>query len=143
MSGSLCTCEVSQAQLLKAMLPFLLVVDHHSQGILILIQRGASDDTQVVQWQVAELVESNKDVACHLFDSLRGGKKMCKVEKNADFRKSFFFSCSECYQGCNSGAEVCLLVELVTMTAVAQLEQKTGVKNELILDLRHIHYRNR
>lgn len=37
MSDSLCTCEVSQAQFLKAMLPIPLIVDHDSQGILVLI----------------------------------------------------------------------------------------------------------
>lgn len=39
-----CTCKVCQAQFLKAMLPVLHVVDHHSQGVLVLVQCGAPDD---------------------------------------------------------------------------------------------------
>lgn len=51
------TCEVSQAQLLKAVLPVFLVVDHYSQGVLVLVQLVAPDDAQVVQGQMAEPVD--------------------------------------------------------------------------------------
>lgn len=61
-----------KAQFLQAMLPLLLVVDHHSQSVLVLVQRGASDDAQMVQRQAAELVDGEQDVACHLPDRLQG-----------------------------------------------------------------------
>lgn len=73
-----CTCEVGQAQLLQAVLPIHLVVDHDGQRVLVLVQRGASDDPQVVQWQSAELVESYQDVARHLPDGLREKEKKRK-----------------------------------------------------------------
>lgn len=81
MSDSLCTCEVSQTQFLKAMLSIPLIVGHDSQGILVLIQCAASDDAQVVQWEAAELIDSKKDVPCHLLDRLRGKKKEQGREK--------------------------------------------------------------
>lgn len=67
----LCTCEVCQAQFLEAVLPVLLVVDHHGQSVLVLVQRVASDDAQLVQGQAAELVDGEQDVARHLPDRLR------------------------------------------------------------------------
>ena len=54
------------------MLSILLIVDHHSQGVLIFIQCGASDDAQVVQRQAAELVDGKQDVTCYLSDRLQG-----------------------------------------------------------------------
>lgn len=59
-----------QAQFLQAMLPVLLVVDHYSQSVLVLVQCGASNDAQMVQRQAAELIDSEQDVACHLLDRL-------------------------------------------------------------------------
>lgn len=47
-----------QTQFLQAMLPILLVVDHYSQSVPAFIQHGASDDTQIVQRQATELVDS-------------------------------------------------------------------------------------
>lgn len=52
------------------MLPILLVVHHYSQSILILIQCVASNDTQMVQRQAAELINCEQDVARHLPDRL-------------------------------------------------------------------------
>ena len=68
-----------QAQFLKAVLPLLLVVDHHSQSELVLIQRVAPDNTQPVQRQTAKLVEGKQDVACHLPDRL-WYQKTCEKE---------------------------------------------------------------
>lgn len=67
---TVCTCEVCQAQFLQAMQPVHLVVDHDSQRVLVLVQRGASDDAQVVHGQSAELVDGYQDVARHLPDGL-------------------------------------------------------------------------
>ena len=58
------------------MLPVLLVVDHHSQSVLVLVQCGASDDAQVVQRKAAELVDSEQYVAGHLPDRLQSLKKL-------------------------------------------------------------------
>lgn len=69
---------MSQAQLLESMLPILLVVDHYGQSVFVLVQLGASDDTQVVQRQAAELIDSQQDVPCHLSDGLSGYKSITK-----------------------------------------------------------------
>lgn len=60
---------------MEAMLPVLLVVDHHSQSVAALVQRGASDDAQVVEREATELVDSEQDVARHLSDGLKKKKK--------------------------------------------------------------------
>lgn len=69
-SELLCTCEVCQAQFLKAILPVLLVVEHQRQSVLVLKEFDSSDDAQLVQRQAAELIGHNQDVACHLPDRL-------------------------------------------------------------------------
>lgn len=81
------TCQVCQAQLLEAMLPILLVVDHHSQGILVIIESVASDDAELVQRKTAELVQRKQDVACHLFNGLQTKtfRKTFKRLKKYDF----------------------------------------------------------
>lgn len=56
------------------MLPVLPVVDHYGQSVVVIVQHIASDDTQVVQRQTAELVDGQQDVTCHLPDRLVGLK---------------------------------------------------------------------
>lgn len=63
---------MSQAQFLKPMLPVFPVVDHYGQSVLIVVQRVASDDAQVVQGQTAELADGQQDVTRHLSDRLSG-----------------------------------------------------------------------
>lgn len=63
---------MSQAQLLKAVLPVFLVVDHYGQSVLVLVQHISSDDAQVVQGQTAEPVDGQQDVTRHLPDRLLG-----------------------------------------------------------------------
>lgn len=67
-----------EAQLLQSVLAVLLVVDEHRQCEASLVQSGASDDAQVIQWQAAELVHSDQDVACHLPDRLQGAAERGK-----------------------------------------------------------------
>lgn len=74
------TCKVCQAQLLKTMLPIFLIIDHDGQSVLVLVQTGAPDDTQVVQGQAAELIDGEEDVASHLLDGLQGLK--CRNKEN-------------------------------------------------------------
>lgn len=64
------------------MLTVFLVVDEDGQGEAILVQHGASDDTQVIQWQAFELVHSDQDVACHLPDGLQRAAERGKEMKN-------------------------------------------------------------
>lgn len=50
------TCEVAQAQLPQAVVPVPPVVEEDSQRVASLVQFGATDDPQVLQRQVVELI---------------------------------------------------------------------------------------
>ncbi len=65
------TCEVSEAQLLQAVVPVSPVVEEDGQRVASLVQFGASDDAQVLQRQLLELVESHQHVAGHFSDWLQ------------------------------------------------------------------------
>lgn len=69
------TCEVCQAELSKAVWTLFLVVDHHSQGVVAIVQSGASDDAEVVQRDAAELVDSKQNVARHFLNRLNTNKE--------------------------------------------------------------------
>lgn len=66
------TCEVCQAELLKAVLAVFFVVEHHSQGVAVLIKIVAPDHTQVIERETAELIHSEHNVACHFLYRLQG-----------------------------------------------------------------------
>lgn len=65
------TCEVAQAQLPQAVVAIPSVVEEDGQRIATLVQRDASDDPQVLQWQVVKLVERHQHVASHFSDGLQ------------------------------------------------------------------------
>lgn len=69
------TCEVAEAQLLQAVVPVPPVVEEDGQRVASLVQFGASDDAQVLQRQMFELVEGHQDVTGHFSYRLHGGKK--------------------------------------------------------------------
>lgn len=65
------TCEVAQAQLPQAIVAVPSVVEEDSQRVATLVQCDASDDPQVLQRQVVELVERHQHVAGHFSDGLQ------------------------------------------------------------------------
>lgn len=69
------TCEVAQAQLPQAVVAVPPVVEEDGQRVAALVELGAADDPQVLQWQVVELVEGHQYVAGHLSDGLGHKKK--------------------------------------------------------------------
>lgn len=69
------TCEVAQAELPQAVVSVPSVVEEDGQRIATLVEFGASDDPQVLQRQIVELVESHQHVAGHFSDWLHGNKK--------------------------------------------------------------------
>lgn len=62
------TCEVAQSELPQAVVPVPPVVEEDGQRVATLVQFGASDDPEVLQWQVVELVESHQHVAGYFSD---------------------------------------------------------------------------
>lgn len=69
------TCEVAQAQLPQAVVAVSSVVEEDGQRISTLVQCDASDDPQVLQRQVVELVERHQNVASHFSDGLQNQNK--------------------------------------------------------------------
>lgn len=68
------TCEAAKAQLLQPVVAVPPVVEEDGERVAALVQRGASDDAQVLQRQVLELIQRHQDVAGHLSDGLQGEK---------------------------------------------------------------------
>ena len=62
------TCEVAQAELPQPVVAVPSVVEEDGQRVATLVQFGASDDPEVLQRQVVELVESHQHVAGHFSD---------------------------------------------------------------------------
>lgn len=67
-------CEVAQAQLPQAEVSITSVVEKNSKGVPVLVELVSTDDPQVLQGQVVELVQSHQHVACHLSDRLQTHK---------------------------------------------------------------------
>ncbi len=64
------TCEVFQTQLTQAKISITSVVEEDCKGVPVLVQLGSSDDPQVLQRQVVELVQGHQHIACHFSDWL-------------------------------------------------------------------------
>ncbi len=66
------TCQVLEAELSKAEVSISSVVEKDGQGVASFIQFSASDDSQVLQRKIVELIQSHQHVTRHFTDGLRG-----------------------------------------------------------------------
>lgn len=72
------TCKVPEAELAQSKMAVSAVVEEDGEGVAILVESRTTDDAQVLQRQVVELIQSHQNITCHLPDGLDEKKKKKK-----------------------------------------------------------------
>lgn len=70
------TCQVLEAELSEAEGAISSVVEKDGQSVASFIQFSATDDPQVLQRKIVELIQSHQHVTRHLTDGLRRYKEI-------------------------------------------------------------------
>lgn len=68
------TCQAGQKKLTGALSRVFVNVGNHSEGVLPVVERMATDDAQVLQGDSGCRVECDEDIAAHFFDRLEDKK---------------------------------------------------------------------
>lgn len=73
------TCEAVQKQLAGALASTLVEVGNHRQGKLLFVKRMTADDSEVIQANLGDRVESNQHISAHFFNRLQKKQTHTKV----------------------------------------------------------------